>query len=445
MHSLRRLLPHCLVVAQHSHVMSRRAHAPRPPRSTAASTVAQELGQSLLCSSTASQACDDLLSSLVSGVKYHRLRDVLRVALAAASPSPASFVLDALHDLRTRPSSPDTTLLFHLWLEALACCCAWARPTALALGCARCEQSSERAVVLLSFLVSQPHAFEPRVVLRLAQTFQLRRSDCEQHGLLSACDAYAQSLLYAGSHSPAVLLSLQLGLPSVACEATLPLLISASHAPLAETLAEGLDASAQAQLVRLCLQADLFKAAARAVRRFSLQADFPQAEALYAQSTVLKLCSKGAWEVAAEFANARAPELRALVCQQARLSDEPGIALELAARWKIALPDSEELRVEAEAADAVLREQFWALPADAAMRFVDNHGQPTEAYPLNPNGSLGGLTAVTTADGRFTAMMPHPERVFRNIQLSWRDAAQLDANFYSPWMELWRNARNWVG
>ncbi len=46
-----------------------------------------------------------------------------------------------------------------------------------------------------------------------------------------------------------------------------------------------------------------------------------------------------------------------------------------------------------------------------AMRFVDSHGQPTEIYPLNPNGSAGGLTAVTTADGRFTAMMPHPERV----------------------------------
>ncbi len=68
-----------------------------------------------------------------------------------------------------------------------------------------------------------------------------------------------------------------------------------------------------------------------------------------------------------------------------------------------------------------------------AMRFVDNLGQPTEAYPFNPNGSPGGLTAVTTADGRFTAMMPHPERVFRNVQMSWTpgdiNAAQpLDAN-----------------
>src|SRR5659263_317407 len=60
-----------------------------------------------------------------------------------------------------------------------------------------------------------------------------------------------------------------------------------------------------------------------------------------------------------------------------------------------------------------------AANAIAAMRFTDHHGQPTEAYPANPNGSAGGLTAVTTADGRFTAMMPHPERVFRNIQMSW--------------------------
>jgi len=84
--------------------------------------------------------------------------------------------------------------------------------------------------------------------------------------------------------------------------------------------------------------------------------------------------------------------------------------------------------------------------AIGAMRYVDNTGAATEAYPFNPNGSPGGLTAVTTADGRFTAMMPHPERVFRNIQMSWTDAAKsggLDA--YSPWMRLWRNARKWVG
>ena len=84
--------------------------------------------------------------------------------------------------------------------------------------------------------------------------------------------------------------------------------------------------------------------------------------------------------------------------------------------------------------------------AIAALRFVDHHGRATEQYPFNPNGSPGGLTAVTTADGRFTAMMPHPERVFRNIQMSWTDlSATGGAAVASPWMRIWRNARRWVG
>ena len=77
-----------------------------------------------------------------------------------------------------------------------------------------------------------------------------------------------------------------------------------------------------------------------------------------------------------------------------------------------------------------------------AMRFVDHHGQPTEAYPFNPNGSPGGLTSVTTADGRFTALMPHPERVFRNVQMSWTPGAK-DAP--SPWMRMFVNARRFLG
>ena len=83
-----------------------------------------------------------------------------------------------------------------------------------------------------------------------------------------------------------------------------------------------------------------------------------------------------------------------------------------------------------------------ASKAIAAMRFTDNTGAATEAYPFNPNGSPGGLTAVTTADGRFTAMMPPPERVFRNIQMSWTDQ---DTAAFSAWMQIWRNARRWVG
>ncbi len=77
-----------------------------------------------------------------------------------------------------------------------------------------------------------------------------------------------------------------------------------------------------------------------------------------------------------------------------------------------------------------------------AARWVDNRGEPTEVYPLNPNGSAGGLTAVTTADGRFTAIMPHPERVFRTVQLSWHPRGWGED---SPWMRVFRNARVFVG
>ncbi|MCE4536522.1 phosphoribosylformylglycinamidine synthase [Pelomonas sp. P7] len=77
-----------------------------------------------------------------------------------------------------------------------------------------------------------------------------------------------------------------------------------------------------------------------------------------------------------------------------------------------------------------------------AMRFVDHHGRPTEAYPFNPNGSPGGLTAVTTPDGRFTALMPHPERVFRNVQMSWTSG---DRAAHSPWLRMFQNARKALG
>ncbi|MFS2134550.1 phosphoribosylformylglycinamidine synthase [Duganella sp. Dugasp56] len=80
--------------------------------------------------------------------------------------------------------------------------------------------------------------------------------------------------------------------------------------------------------------------------------------------------------------------------------------------------------------------------AVAAMRFVDNRGAATEAYPYNPNGSPQGLTSVTTADGRFTVMMPHAERVFRTVQQSWHPESWGED---SPWMRMFRNARKFVG
>jgi phosphoribosylformylglycinamidine synthase len=75
-----------------------------------------------------------------------------------------------------------------------------------------------------------------------------------------------------------------------------------------------------------------------------------------------------------------------------------------------------------------------------ALRFVDHGGAATERYPFNPNGSAGGLTAVTTADGRFTVLMPHPERVLRNVQMSWTSG---DAAALSPWGRMFANARQW--
>ena len=80
--------------------------------------------------------------------------------------------------------------------------------------------------------------------------------------------------------------------------------------------------------------------------------------------------------------------------------------------------------------------------AIAAMRYVDNHGNATEAYPYNPNGSPGGLTSVTTPDGRFTVLMPHAERVFRTVQNSWAPESWGEE---SPWMRMFRNARKYVG
>ncbi|HEX8979054.1 MAG TPA: phosphoribosylformylglycinamidine synthase [Parasulfuritortus sp.] len=80
--------------------------------------------------------------------------------------------------------------------------------------------------------------------------------------------------------------------------------------------------------------------------------------------------------------------------------------------------------------------------AEVCLRYVDNRGRKTEDYPFNPNGSAKGITGLTTADGRFTIMMPHPERVFRAVQNSWRPDEWKDDG---PWLRLFRNARKWVG
>ena len=77
-----------------------------------------------------------------------------------------------------------------------------------------------------------------------------------------------------------------------------------------------------------------------------------------------------------------------------------------------------------------------------ALRFVDNRGRATVSYPCNPNGSPAGITGLTTPDGRFTVLMPHPERVFRAVQNSWRPAGWGEDG---PWLRMFRNARKWIG
>lgn len=79
--------------------------------------------------------------------------------------------------------------------------------------------------------------------------------------------------------------------------------------------------------------------------------------------------------------------------------------------------------------------------ARVALRYVDHYGSVTDRYPFNPNGAPGGIAGVTTPDGRFTALMPHPERAIRTVQLSWHPQGWgQDA----PWIRLFRNARAWL-
>jgi phosphoribosylformylglycinamidine synthase len=86
--------------------------------------------------------------------------------------------------------------------------------------------------------------------------------------------------------------------------------------------------------------------------------------------------------------------------------------------------------------------QLEAAAALTTLRFVDNQNAVTERYPFNPNGSPRGIAGLTTPDGRVSILMPHPERVFRTVQMSWHPGAWQED---SPWMRMFRNARVWVG
>jgi phosphoribosylformylglycinamidine synthase len=77
------------------------------------------------------------------------------------------------------------------------------------------------------------------------------------------------------------------------------------------------------------------------------------------------------------------------------------------------------------------------------MQYIDGHGHPSEHYPYNPNGSAQGMTAFTNTDGRVTIMMPHPERLFRAVQMSYRPQDQFTGEA-GPWLKLFQNARHFV-
>ena len=128
------------------------------------------------------------------------------------------------------------------------------------------------------------------------------------------------------------------------------------------------------------------------------------------------------------------------VCALVRRSPSPPPLLRsgwLAPRMPIAVAHGEG---RAELAPSQCAELLSA--GQVAVRFVDHDGRPTLHYPENPNGSPEGIAALTTLDGRVTIIMPHPERVFRRVQLSWRPPGEGE---YSPWMRLFRNARVFVG
>jgi phosphoribosylformylglycinamidine synthase len=95
------------------------------------------------------------------------------------------------------------------------------------------------------------------------------------------------------------------------------------------------------------------------------------------------------------------------------------------------------------------RAEFHSATAEAVknaglmtLRYVDTYGQPTQRYPHNPSGSPLGIAGLTSTDGRFNIMMPHPERVFRTVQHSWHPD---DWGEDGPWLRLFRNARAWLG
>ena len=149
-----------------------------------------------------------------------------------------------------------------------------------------------------------------------------------------------------------------------------------------------------------------------------------------------QLPGAGAWP---RFVRNRSEQFEARVVLL-RIEDSPSIFFRGMSGSRIPIANAHgEGRAELDPAGLAALERDGLVVA----RYVDGRGQVATTYPANPNGSPGGVAAVTTPDGRITVIMPHPERVFRTVNLSWHPREwTADA---SPWMQLFRNARDWVG
>jgi phosphoribosylformylglycinamidine synthase len=138
------------------------------------------------------------------------------------------------------------------------------------------------------------------------------------------------------------------------------------------------------------------------------------------------------------FVRNRSEQFEARVCL-VEVTDSPSVLLRgmRGSRLPIAVAHGEgRAEFESDAARTSL-EQSGLVGA----RYVDHFGKVTEHYPENPNGSPNGITGLCNRDGRVTLLMPHPERVFRSVQYSWRPRSWAED---APWLRLFRNARAWV-
>lgn len=89
-------------------------------------------------------------------------------------------------------------------------------------------------------------------------------------------------------------------------------------------------------------------------------------------------------------------------------------------------------------------EEFVAANKLATIRYVDDSGEPTQTYPLNPNGSPGGVASLCSTNGRHLAMMPHPERCFTGWQQPWTPP-EWKGETEGPWLQMFQNIRTWCG